>query len=120
MADAAKKVVAAVREVRDGIWVNTETRSSSRGSPARRASSTPSACRDYGTQVVAGVTPGKGGQTVDGVPVFDTVDEAVAATGANASMIFVPPPVAADAILEAADAGIELVVASPRGSRSAT
>jgi succinyl-CoA synthetase alpha subunit len=72
-------------------------------------------CRDYGTQVVAGVTPGKGGTTIDGIPVFDTVQEAVGKTGANASMIFVPPPGAADAIMEAADAGVALVVAITEG-----
>ena len=71
--------------------------------------------RAYGTNVVAGVTPGKGGQDVEGVPVFDTVHEAVAETGANTSMIFVPPRFAADAILEAADAGIELVVCITEG-----
>ena len=60
--------------------------------------------RSYGTEVVAGVTPGKGGQDVEGVPVFDTVHEAVAETGANTGMVFVPPPFAADAIFEAADA----------------
>mgnify|MGYP005834850921 CR=1 FL=1 len=72
-------------------------------------------CLDYGTQVVAGVTPGKGGSTVEGVPVFDTVEQAVAATGANATMIFVPPAFAADAILEAVDAGIKLIVAITEG-----
>lgn len=71
---------------------------------------------DYGTKVVAGVTPGKGGNTVlDGVPVFNTVREAVAETQANVSVIFVPPPFAADAILEAADAGIETVVCITEG-----
>jgi len=67
-------------------------------------------CIDYGTKVVAGVTPGKGGASFDGVPVFNGVERAVNETGANASMIFVPPAFAADAILEAADAGISLVV----------
>ena len=67
-------------------------------------------CIDYGTKVVAGVTPGKGGASFDGVPVFNGVERAVKETGANASMIFVPPAFAADAILEAADAGISLVV----------
>ena len=62
---------------------------------------------DYGTQVVGGATPGKGGQEFEGVPVFNTVAEGVAATSANASVIFVPPPFAADAIMEAADAGLE-------------
>lgn len=72
-------------------------------------------CRDYGTNVVGGVTPKKGGATVDGFPVFNTVKEARAATGANATMIFVPAPFAADAILEAADAGMELIVAITEG-----
>lgn len=69
----------------------------------------------FGTQVVAGVTPGKGGQTAEGAPVFDTVREAVEATGANCSVIFVPPPFAADACLEAADAGVELAVCITEG-----
>ncbi len=73
------------------------------------------ACRDYGAQVVAGVTPGKGGSDVDGIPVFDTVKEAVKTTGASASLIFVPPPFAADAILEAADGGIPLIVVITEG-----
>jgi len=71
--------------------------------------------RSYGTHVVAGVTPGKGGDDVDGVPVFDTFGEAVTATSANAAMIFVPARFAADSILEAADAGIELIVAISEG-----
>src|SRR5487761_1167845 len=66
--------------------------------------------RDYGTKIVAGVTPGKGGEEVDGIPVFDTVEEAVAATGATASFVVVPPRAAPDAILQAAEAGIELIV----------
>ena len=70
---------------------------------------------DYGTEVVAGVTPGKGGTSVEGVPVFDTVAHAVAETGANASVIFVPPAFAADAILEAVDAGVALVVCITEG-----
>ncbi len=69
----------------------------------------------YGTNVVAGVTPGKGGQKHDGIPVFDTVEAAVAATGADASVIFVPPPFAADAILEAAAAWVPLIVAITEG-----
>src|SRR5690348_12570650 len=70
----------------------------------------------YGTQVVAGVTPGKGGQTFENkVPIFDTVAEAVRATGATASAVFVPPPFAADAILEGVDAGLQLVVAITEG-----
>lgn len=72
-------------------------------------------CKEYGTQMVGGVTPGKGGQTVEGLPVFDTVEEAVAQTGADATMIFVPPPFAADAILEAIDAGIKVICAITEG-----
>jgi succinyl-CoA synthetase alpha subunit len=72
-------------------------------------------CREYGTTVVGGVTPGKGGTTVEGFPIFDSVEEAVRKTGANASIIFVPPPGAADAIMEAADVGIALVVCITEG-----
>ena len=72
-------------------------------------------CRDYGTNVVSGVTPGKGGQDFEGVPIYNTVQDAVKATGANASMILVPPPFAADAIMEAADAEIPLIVAITEG-----
>ena len=73
------------------------------------------ACRDYGTRVVAGVTPGKGGLVHEGIPVFDTVAAAVAKEGANTSIIFVPPVAAADAILEAADAGIGVIVCVTEG-----
>ena len=72
-------------------------------------------CREYGTQVVGGITPGKGGTVKEGFPIFNTVAEAVRKTGADASMIFVPPPAAADAILEAADAGIKVIVAITEG-----
>ena len=71
--------------------------------------------RDYGTKVVAGVTPGKGGQNVDGIPVFNTFADAVDKEGANTAMIFVPPPFAADSILEAEDAGIELIICITEG-----
>ncbi|MDQ6841148.1 MAG: succinate--CoA ligase subunit alpha [Actinomycetota bacterium] len=71
--------------------------------------------RDYGTQVVAGVTPGKGGQEVDRIPVFDTFREAVAQTGADTAMVFVPPRFAADSILEAEDAGVELIITITEG-----
>jgi succinyl-CoA synthetase alpha subunit len=72
-------------------------------------------CRDYGTQVVGGVVPGKGGTAREGFPLFNTVAEAVRQTGADATMIFVPPPAAADAIMEAADAGIRVIVAITEG-----
>ena len=70
---------------------------------------------EYGTKVVAGVTPGRGGQTFDGIPVFNTVKDAIKVTGANASAIFVPPPFAADAIMEAVEAGVEIVVCLTEG-----
>jgi succinyl-CoA synthetase alpha subunit len=73
------------------------------------------ACREYGTQLVGGVTPGKGGTTVEGFPIFDSVARAVRATGATASLVFVPPAGAADAIMEAADAGVGLVVCITEG-----
>jgi succinyl-CoA synthetase alpha subunit len=73
------------------------------------------ACKEYGTRMVAGVTPGKGGTDFEGIPIFDTVEQAVRATGANASVIYVPPPFAADAILEAVDADVALVVCITEG-----
>ncbi len=97
------------------IWVNRETRVVVQGITGREGSFHTRLCREYGTQVVAGVTPGKGGSDHEGVPVFNTVEEAVAVTGADTSVIFVPPPFAADAILEAADAGIRLVVCITEG-----
>jgi succinyl-CoA synthetase alpha subunit len=72
-------------------------------------------CRDYGTKVVGGVTPGKGGSKVEGFPIFDSVEQAVRKTGANVSVVFVPPAGAADAIMEAADAGLALVVCITEG-----
>jgi succinyl-CoA synthetase alpha subunit len=72
-------------------------------------------CREYGTPMVGGVTPGKGGTEIDGFPVFDTVEQAVAKTGANCALVFVPPPFCADAIMESADAGINLIVAITEG-----
>src|SRR6266567_4435393 len=74
-----------------------------------------SQCREYGTQMVGGVSPGKGGTTKEGFPLFNTVADAVRQTGANATMVFVPPPSAADAIMEAADAGIKVIVAITEG-----
>ena len=97
------------------IWVNNDTRLVVQGITGKEGQFHALACRDYGTKVVAGVTPGKGGQDVEDIPVFDSVAEAREATGANAAMVFVPPPFAADAILEAAAAGIELVVAITEG-----
>ncbi len=97
------------------ILVGKDTRVVVQGITGRDGSFHTKLMLDYGTQVVAGVTPGKGGQEVHGVPVFDTVAEAVAQTGANASVIFVPARFAADAIMEAADAGVQLVVAITEG-----
>jgi len=97
------------------IWVNSETKVVVQGLTGKEGRFHAEKCREYGTQIVAGVTPGKAGQDVDGVPVFNTVIDAVGATGANASLIFVPPPFAADAVLEAADAGLEVVVCITEG-----
>jgi succinyl-CoA synthetase alpha subunit len=97
------------------IWVNNDTRLVVQGITGKEGTFHALGCRDYGTKVVAGVTPGKGGETVEGIPVFDSVAEAREATGANATMIFVPPPFAADAIMEAAAAGVELVVCITEG-----
>lgn len=97
------------------IWLNEGCRLVVQGITGREGKFHALGCRDYGTRVVAGVTPGKGGESVEGIPVFDSVEEARAATGANASMVFVPPAFAADAICEAIEAGIELVVAITEG-----
>jgi succinyl-CoA synthetase alpha subunit len=97
------------------ILVDKNTRLICQGITGKAGAFHSEQCRDYGTNLVGGVTPGKGGTTTLGVPVFDTCLEAVKATGANATMIFVPPPFAADSILEAADAGIALIVAITEG-----
>lgn len=97
------------------ILVNKNTKLLVQGITGRDGSFHTSKMITYGTNVVAGVSPGKGGQTVHDVPVFNTVEDAVKATGANTSVIFVPAPLAGDAILEAAEAGIELVVCISEG-----
>ncbi|ADC89788.1 succinyl-CoA synthetase, alpha subunit [Thermocrinis albus DSM 14484] len=97
------------------ILVNKNTRVVVQGITGKEGSFHALQCKAYGTQVVAGVTPGKGGQKVEDIPVFNTVDEAVKETQANCSLIFVPPAFAADAIVEALDAGIELVVCITEG-----
>ncbi len=97
------------------ILVNKNTKLLVQGITGRDGSFHTKKMIDYGTQVVGGVSPGKGGQTVHGVPVFNTVSDAVKETGANTSVIFVPAPFAADAVLEAAEAGIDLVIAISEG-----
>ena len=97
------------------IWVNSDTKVVVQGLTGKEGRFHAEKCREYGTKIVAGVTPGKAGQDVDGVPVYNTVVDAVEATGANASLIFVPPPFAADAILEAADAGVEVIICITEG-----
>jgi succinyl-CoA synthetase alpha subunit len=97
------------------VLVGRHTRLVVQGITGREGSFHAARCREYGTQVVAGVTPGKGGAVHEGVPVLDTVDAAVRQEGANTSLIFVPPVAAADAIMEAADAGIALVVCITEG-----
>jgi succinyl-CoA synthetase alpha subunit len=97
------------------IWVNEETRLIVQGITGKEGEFHALSCREYGTNVVGGVTPGKGGRDVEGIPVFDSVRDAREETGANATMIFVPPPFAADAVMEAADAGIELIVCITEG-----
>ncbi len=97
------------------ILVDKKTRVVVSGITGKEGSFHAEQCMGYGTHVVAGVTPGKGGQEVLGVPVFNGVDEAVAATEANCSLIFVPPPFAADAIAEAAAAGVKLIICITEG-----
>jgi succinyl-CoA synthetase alpha subunit len=97
------------------VLVNSNSRIVVQGITGRAGLFHTRQCRDYGTRVVAGVTPGKGGSLVEGIPVFDTVDQAVKATGADVSMIFVPSAGAADAVLEATAAGIGLAVCITEG-----
>ena len=97
------------------ILVNKDSKILCQGITGNQGSFHTEQCIEYGTQVVAGVTPGRGGQEHLGVPVYNTVRDAVAATGADVSMIYVPPPFAADAILEAADGGVDLIVCITEG-----
>jgi succinyl-CoA synthetase alpha subunit len=97
------------------ILVNKDTKLLVQGITGKEGQFHTRACVEYGTKVVAGVTPGKGGQKMDEIPVFNTVKDAVKYTGANASMIFVPPPFAADAIMEATDAEVPLIVCITEG-----
>ncbi len=97
------------------IWADENTRVVVQGLTGKEGQFHAAKCREYGTKIVAGMTPGKGGTAVDGVPVFNTVAEARAETGCNAALIFVPPLAAADAVLEAADAGIALIVCITEG-----
>jgi len=97
------------------ILVDKNTRVVVQGITGKEGSFHALQCKAYGTQVVAGVTPGKGGQRVEDIPVFNTVESAVKETSANCSLIFVPPAFAADAIVEALDAGIELIVCITEG-----
>ena len=97
------------------ILVDKNTRLLVQGITGRDGSFHAMRCREYGTDLVAGVTPGKGGTDVEGVPVYDSVQRAVAETGANVALIFVPAPFAADAILESADAGVPLIIAITEG-----
>jgi succinyl-CoA synthetase alpha subunit len=97
------------------IFVNADTRVVVQGITGREGQFHARQCIEYGTKVVAGVTPGKGGQKMDDVPVFNSVAGAVAQTGADCSLIFVPPPFAADAVMEAADAGVDVIVTITEG-----
>jgi len=97
------------------ILINKDTKVITQGITGATGLFHAQGARDYGTQMVGGVTPGKGGTTIDGFPVFDTVKEAMEKTGATASVIYVPPPFAADSIMEAVDAGIELVCCITEG-----
>ncbi|MBE3603008.1 succinate--CoA ligase subunit alpha [bacterium] len=97
------------------ILVNKNTRVLTQGITGATGQIHTRACKEYGTQMVGGVVPGKGGTNFEGIPIFDTVEQARKATGANATVIYVPPPFAADAILEAVAAGIELVICITEG-----
>ena len=97
------------------ILVNRDTKLMTIGVTGKQGTFHTLQCRDYGTNVVGGVTPGKGGMTHEGIPVFNTIVECVKATGANAAMVFVPPPFAADSILECIDAEVPLIIAITEG-----
>jgi succinyl-CoA synthetase alpha subunit len=97
------------------ILVNRQTRVLTQGITGTTGQFHTRACKEYGTQMVAGVTPGKGGTSFEGIPIFDTVSRAVAETEANASVIYVPPPFAADAMMEAVDGGIPLIICITEG-----
>ena len=97
------------------IFIDTHTKVLIQGITGQEGRFHTRQCVAYGTRVVAGVTPGKGGQEAEGIPIFNTVQSAVEQTGADCSLIFVPPPFAADAIMEAADAGVSLIVAITEG-----
>jgi succinyl-CoA synthetase alpha subunit len=97
------------------ILVNKNTKVVTQGITGATGQLHTHACKEYGTQMVAGVTPGRGGTDFEGIPIFDTVEQSVKATGANASVIYVPPPFAADAIMEAVDAGVPLVICITEG-----
>ncbi|HEX7926653.1 MAG TPA: succinate--CoA ligase subunit alpha [bacterium] len=97
------------------VLVNKKTRVVVQGITGSQGALHARACKEYGTQIVAGVTPGKGGTKFEGTPVFNLVSEAVKATGADCSLIFVPPPFAADAVMEAADAGVKLICCITEG-----
>lgn len=97
------------------ILVNKDTKVVTQGITGSTGQLHTRACKEYGTQMVAGVTPGRGGTAFEGIPIFNTVADSVAATGANASVIYVPPPFAADAIMEAVDAEIPLVICITEG-----
>ena len=97
------------------VLVNAETRVLTQGITGATGQFHTRTCKEYGTRMVAGVTPGKGGTDFEGIPVFDSVEQAVRDTGANASVIYVPPPFAADAMMESADAGVPLVICITEG-----
>jgi succinyl-CoA synthetase alpha subunit len=97
------------------VLVNKNTRVVTQGITGKTGAFHTRACREYGTQMVAGVTPGKGGQDFEGIPLYDTVHEAKKQAGANVSIIYVPPPFAADAIMEAVDADLDLVICITEG-----
>ena len=97
------------------ILVNRDTKLMTIGLTGKQGTFHTLQCRDYGTNVVGGVTPGKGGMTHEGIPVFNTITECMVQTGANAAMVFVPPPFAADSILECIEAKVPLIIAITEG-----